>query len=107
MKTTVILLALSFVCASFLNAQNDQFKTKKTNTQEEVYMEDGFAGLLVNGPESNNPESVYLHQMKRTKLNQGNLLRLSVQTNPFSARGIRICCFHPDKIEQYNAIKGN
>lgn len=45
---------------------------------------------------------VYIHPIKRKMQNQGDQFRMSTQTNPFSAKGIRLCCLHPDKVEEYN-----
>lgn len=108
MKKIVILLALSFVFVSFMNAQNDQTKTKNPNAQNEVYMEDGFTSLLGNSPESYNQNSGANQYAGRTRLNPEHLNRfLTTGINPFSARGTRLCCFNPGKIEQYNPIKEN
>jgi len=107
MKTTVILLALMFVSVSFLNAQGNQTKTKKTNNQKEVVVYDGFAEILVNTPQPNISESMYMRQMIETKMYPGNQLRSSNQENQFSSNGPRVCCVKPVKIEYYNPHKKN
>ena len=107
MKTTVIILALSFVCVSLVNAQNNTTKSKSQNKQAEIVIEDGFITLMANSPFSTGSENMNLDQMKRTKQNLGNQLRFSNQRVLFRESGKIICCFHPTRIEQYNPLKEN
>ena len=107
MKTTAILLTLSFVFVSFLNAQNNPAKTKNSHTQKEVVVEDGFASLLANNAEIHKTKPVYFQRKPRLRSNQGNHDPFSSQSNPFANRGEIVCCVHPLIIEQYNPRKEN